>query len=164
MIKLHHSREERAMCVRIAKAALTGVAFAALLVTASTANAATFKFRGHLTCGGEVPPNHCGGTGTVTATLQTPSDHLTWTGSYRGLTGKVIGAHFHGPVSYVGNTSEQNAPIQIGTKGSLGSPFHGSATMTATQAEDLRQGRYYFNIHTPAHPAGEIRGQMIQIQ
>ncbi len=152
------------MCVRIAKAALTGVAFAALLATVSTANAATFKFSGHLTCAGEVPPNHCGGRGTVTATLQTPSDHLTWTGSYRGLTGKVIGAHFHGPVSYVGNTSEQNAPIQVGTKGRLASPFHGSATITSTQAEDLRQGRWYFNIHTPAHPAGEIRGQMIRIQ
>lgn len=152
------------MCARIAKAVVTGVAFAALLATASTASAATFKFRGHLTCAGEVPPNHCAGTGTVTATLQTPSDHLTWTGRYRGLTGKVIGAHFHGPVSYVGNTSEQNAPIQIGTKGSLRSPFHGSAKITATQARDLEDGLYYFNIHTPAHPAGEIRGQMIRIQ
>ena len=152
------------MRVRMAKMLVTGVAFAALLATASAGSAATFKFRGHLTCGGEVPPNNCGGTGTVTATLQTPSDHLTWTGSYRGLTGKVIGAHFHGPVSYVGNTSEQNAPIQIGTKGSLVSPFHGSAKISPTQAEDLRDGRYYFNIHTPAHPAGEIRGQMIRIQ
>jgi hypothetical protein len=152
------------MTIRFLRAASAGLAFAALLATASTASAATYKFRGHLTCAGEVPPNHCGGTGTVTATLQTPSDHLTWTGHYRGLTGKVIGAHFHGPVSYVGNTSEQNAPIQVGTKGSLASPFHGSATITATQAEDLRQGRYYFNIHTPAHPAGEIRGQMIRIQ
>ncbi len=152
------------MSVKIAKAAMAGVAFAALLATASSANAATYKFRGHLTCSGEVPPNNCSGTGTVNATLQTPSDHLTWTGSYRGLTGKVIGAHFHGPVSYVGNTSEQNAPIQVGTKGSLRSPFHGSATLTSKQAEDLREGRYYFNIHTPAHPAGEIRGQIVRTQ
>ena len=152
------------MSVRIAKAAITGVAFAALIVTASTANAAIMKFRGHLTCSGEVPANNCGGTGVVNATLDTSSNHLTWSGSYQWLTGKVIGAHFHGPVSYVGNTSEQNAPIQIGTKGGLRSPFHGSAKITATQARDLEDGRYYFNIHTPAHPAGEIRGQMIRIQ
>jgi hypothetical protein len=149
---------------RMAKAALTGVAFVALLATASAANAATYKFRANLTCSGEVPPNNCGGMGTVTATLQTPADHLTWTGHYKWLTGKVIGAHFHGPVSWVGNTTEQNAPIQIGTKGSLRSPFHGSATISKKQAEDLIAGRYYFNIHTPEHPAGEIRGQVIRTQ
>jgi hypothetical protein len=149
------------MDIKILRSAVSALAFAALLAAGSTASAAQFKFRAHLTCGGEVPPNACGGTGTVTATLTTPGNQLTWTGSYRGLTGKVIGAHFHGPVSYVGNTSEQNAPIQVGTKGSLSSPFKGSATITATQAQDLRDGRWYFNIHTPAHPAGEIRGQLI---
>lgn len=152
------------MSVKLAKAAITGIAFAALLATASTANAAIMKFRGHLTCSGEVPPNNCGGTGVVNATLNTATDHLTWTGTYKWLTGHVIGAHFHGPVSYVGNTSEQNAPIQIPTKGSLRSPIHGSATITKQQAQDLEGGRYYFNIHTPRHPAGEIRGQMIRIQ
>lgn len=144
--------------------AVVGAALTALLATASTVSAATYKFRGHLTCSGEVPPNNCGGTGTVTATLETPANRLTWTGRYKWLTGKVIGAHFHGPVSYVGNTSEQNAPIQIGTKGGLKTPFHGSATITSRQAQDLRDGRYYFNIHTPTHPAGEIRGQMIRVQ
>lgn len=149
------------MCIRIVRPAIAALAFATLLGAGSTAFAAQFKFQAHLTCGGEVPPNSCNGTGTVTATLVTPSNQLTWTGRYSGLTGKVIGAHFHGPVSYVGNTSEQNAPIQVGTKGSLASPFKGSATITATQAQDLRDGRWYFNIHTPAHPAGEIRGQLI---
>ncbi len=149
------------MDFRIMRPAVVALAFASLLGAGTTAMAAQFKFVAHLTCSGEVPPNNCGGTGTVTAILDSSNNHLTWTGSYKGLSGKVIGAHFHGPVSYVGNTSEQNAPIQIGTKGSLTSPFKGSATMTATQARDLRDGRLYFNIHTPAHPAGEIRGQLV---
>jgi hypothetical protein len=52
------------------------------------------------------------------------------------------GAHFHGPVSYVGLTSEQNAPIQVGTPGSLASPFKGSTTITDAQAKDLMDGRW----------------------
>lgn len=141
---------------------IAGMALAALLATGSAAVAAQFKFRATLTCGGEVPPLSCNGTGTVNATLDTSSNQLTWTATYRGLTGKVIGAHFHGPVSYVGNTSEQNAPIQVGTPGALGSPFKGSTNITATQAGDLRDGRWYFNIHTPTHQDGEIRGQLVR--
>jgi hypothetical protein len=141
---------------------IAGLALAALLATGSAAVAAQLKFRATLTCGGEVPPLSCNGTGTVNATLDTSSNQLTWTGTYRGLTGKVIGAHFHGPVSYVGNTSEQNAPIQVGTPGGLGSPFKGSTNITATQAGDLRDGRWYFNIHTPTHQDGEIRGQLVR--
>ncbi|MGA7734953.1 MAG: CHRD domain-containing protein, partial [Pseudolabrys sp.] len=36
----------------------------------------------------------------------------------------------------------------------------GSATLTDTQAEDLMAGRWYVNIHTTTHKAGEIRGQV----
>ena len=153
--------EKQAMYFRIARPAIVALAFASLLGAGSTAVAAQFKFVAHCKCSGEVPPNSCGGTGTVTAILDSSNNQLTWSGSYKGLTGNVIGAHFHGPVSYVGNTSEQNAPIQVGTKGNLASPFKGSATITATQAQDLRDGRWYFNIHTPTHPAGEIRGQLV---
>lgn len=149
------------MNIRIARPAIIALAFASLLGAGSMAEAAQLKFVARCTCSGEVPPNSCSGTGTVRAVLDTSNNHLTWTVTYKGLTGKVIGAHFHGPVSYVGNTSEQNAPIQIGTKGNLTSPFKGSATISDTQARDLRDGRLYFNIHTPTHPAGEIRGQLV---
>jgi hypothetical protein len=36
----------------------------------------------------------------------------------------------------------------------------GTATLTGNQAADLEGGRWYFNIHTAAHPGGEIRGQV----
>jgi len=150
------------MYVTVFRPTIAGLALAAVLATGSAADAAQLKFRATLSCGGEVPPLSCNGTGSVNATLDTSSNQLTWTGSYRGLTGKVIGAHFHGPVSYVGNTSEQNAPIQVGTPGGLASPFKGSTTITSTQAQDLRDGRWYFNIHTPTNQAGEIRGQLVR--
>jgi len=132
-----------------------------LLATGTVAFAAVVKFRADLTGGGEVPPVDSKGRGAVSATLDTASRQLTWSGTYSGLTGPVIGAHFHGPVSYVGRTSEQNAPIQVGTPGNLSSGFKGATTITETQAKDLMDGRWYFNLHTNAHQDGEIRGQVV---
>jgi CHRD domain len=83
-------------------------------------------------------------------------------GTYSELNGAPIGAHFHGPVAYIGSTAEENAPIQVGTPGSLASPFKGSTTITDVQAKDLKDGRWYFNIHTPTFPAGEIRGPVVR--
>ncbi|MGA2795908.1 MAG: CHRD domain-containing protein, partial [Roseiarcus sp.] len=94
----------------------------------------------------------------LSATLDTDTNLLTWTVSYSGLTGAPIGAHFHGPISYSGLTPEENAPIQVGTPGNLASPFKGSSTITDVQAKDLKDGRWYFNVHTPKFPAGEVRG------
>ena len=74
----------------------------------------------------------------------------------------VIGAHFHGPVSYLGLTPEENAPIQVGTPGDLRSPFHGVAKIDDTQAKDLKDGRYYFNLHSKKVPGGEIRGPVVR--
>jgi len=109
-----------------------------------------------------VPSNDSAANGHVEATLDTASNTLTWTCTYSGLTGAPIGAHFHGPVSYIGATSEENAPIQVGTPGNLASPFKGSAAIDATQAQDLRIGRWYFNLHSPKFPGGEIRGPVVR--
>ena len=74
-----------------------------------------------------MPSNDSTATGHVEATLDTSTNTLTWTCVYSGLSAAPIGAHFHGPVSYIGATSEENAPIQVGTPGSLASPFSGKA-------------------------------------
>jgi hypothetical protein len=36
----------------------------------------------------------------------------------------------------------------------------GAAPITPVQVSDFGAGALYFNAHTPAHPAGEIRGQI----
>jgi hypothetical protein len=41
-------------------------------------------------------------------------------------------------------------------------PLTGAATLTDAQAADLQAGKWYFNIHTAAHPGGEIRGQVMK--
>ena len=138
------------------------LAMAALIVAATTARADVLNFQADLTGGREVPPNTSTATGHVEATFDTSANTLSWTCVYSGLSAAPIGAHFHGPVSYAGATSEENAPIQVGTPGNLASPFSGKATIDATQAQDLKIGRWYFNLHSTKFPAGEIRGPVVR--
>ena len=141
---------------------LAALALAALVVGATAARADVLNFQADLTGGREVPANDSTATGHIDATLDSSTNTLTWTCVYSGLSAAPIGAHFHGPVSYVGATSEENAPIQVGTPGSLASPFSGKAVIDATQAQDLKIGRWYFNLHSTKFPGGEIRGPVVR--
>ncbi len=130
--------------------------------TGSAAFADILNFQADLTGGGEAPPNGSKAIAHVEATLDTDTNTLTWTCVYSGLSSGPIGAHFHGPVSYIGATSEENAPIQVGTPGNLASPFSGRSAIDATQAQDLKIGRWYFNLHSTKFPAREIRGPVVR--
>jgi hypothetical protein len=156
------SRDALAAARRAARSGLIAAATLAALATGSAALADTLNFEADLRGGREVPPNDSPATGHVDATLDTSTNTLTWTCTYSGLVAAPIGAHFHGPVSYIGATSEENAPIQVGTPGSLASPFHGKSVIDATQAQDLKIGRWYFNLHSQKFPGGEIRGPVVR--
>jgi hypothetical protein len=144
-----------------ARKAAAPLAIIALLAGGSAALAEKLHFTAELFGRGEAPPNASAGKGHVEASLDTDSNTLTWHVTYSGLSGAPIGAHFHGPVAYHGLTSEENAPIQVGTAGSLSSPFGGTSVIDATQAKDLRGARWYFNLHTQQFPGGEIRGPVV---
>jgi CHRD domain len=143
---------------------LTVIAFAcaALVGFASQAFALVIPIQAILTGAGEVPPNNSPAKGLMVGTFDTDTNTLHWTVTYSGITTPVIGAHFHGPVSYLGLTPEENAPIQVGTPGNLASPFHGVAKIDDTQAKDLKDGRYYFNLHSKLFPEGELRGPVVR--
>ena len=103
----------------------------------------------------EVPSVPTSGSGTAEVSFDRQSKLLSWTITYSGLTGPATGAHFHGPAMLT-----ENAGVVVPLTGSLASPITGSATLTELQAADLMAGKWYFNLHTTAHPGGEIRGQV----
>ncbi len=142
--------------------AVAALGLAALMAMGVSAHAETLLFRADLSGRGEAPPNDATASGHVEAALDTGTLTLTWTCTYTGLTGAPIGAHFHGPVSYIGMTSEENAPIQVGTPGELASPFKGKSVIDPTQYKDLKDGRWYFNLHSKKFPSGEIRGPVVR--
>jgi hypothetical protein len=137
------------------------VAMASVLTFVSiAAHAATISFRADLKASSEVPANDSAGTGTLTATLDTETSELKYHVEFTGLTGPVVAAHFHGPAA-----EGVNAKPQIPVKSSpIASPIDGKATVTPEQAKDLTDGKWYFNLHTSANPAGEIRGQVLKTE
>jgi hypothetical protein len=102
----------------------------------------------------EVPPVNVPGSGSATVTLDKATKTLSWTVTYGGLTGPVRAAHFHGPAAPTANAGIV-VPITVSA-----SPMSGSAQLTDAQMADLLAGRWYVNIHTAAHPGGEVRGQV----
>jgi hypothetical protein len=131
---------------------LAGAAIAAML--ASPALAEMVKFSAALDASQEVPPTPSGGKGTADISFDTQSKTLEWTLEYSGLSGDAAAAHFHGP-AMAGENADVVVPIPDPASGAKG-----SATLTDAQAADLMAGKYYVNVHTAAHPDGEIRGQV----
>lgn len=117
-------------------------------------SASTTRFAATLRGSAEVPPVNVPGTGNATAMLDRSTKTLSWTVTYGGLTGPVRAAHFHGPAAPTANAGVV-VPITVGA-----SPMTGSAQLTDAQLADLLAGRWYVNVHTAAHPGGEIRGQV----
>jgi CHRD domain len=123
---------------------------------AGAASAETLHYAASLVGASETPPTDSSGTGSATVDLDTSAKTLSWTLTYSGLSGPANMAHFHGPAP-VG----KSAGVQIPLTGDLTSPVKGSASITDAQAADLKAGLWYVNIHTAAHPGGEIRGQVV---
>lgn len=137
-----------------------GAAAALAMFAASAASAATLHFSAALKGGSEVPATDSKGTGEVDATLDTATKRFSYTVTYSGLTGPATMAHFHGPA-----LAGANAGVQVPVPTSaLASPMKGEAVLTDTQVADLEAGKWYFNIHTAAHPGGEVRGQLEEVK
>ena len=136
--------------------ALIGACTSALLLAnVSLGRAAPMTIGADLKAEAETPPNTSKGTGTLAGTYDPATKTLAYSVSYANLTGPATAAHFHAP-ALIGKA----AGVEIPINGSLGSPIKGQVTLTDAQAANLTTGMTYFNIHTAANKAGEIRGQV----
>ena len=129
----------------------------AICLAAGTASAEEMKFMAELTGAQEVPPVETTASGMMDVTYDTESKMLSWTGEYSGLSGDATASHYHGPAP-AGENAGPVLPVEIADI------EEGSAELTEEQATALQDGMWYFNIHTEANPAGEIRGQVVAAQ
>lgn len=124
------------------------------ILVAASAEAETITFKAALDGATEVPAVTSDGKGSATVTLDTATKTATWKVDYSGLSGPATAAHIHGPAG-PGTNAGVEVPLTIGA-----SPLTGSSTLTDAQVADLIGGKDYINIHTAAHPPGEIRGYL----
>ena len=121
--------------------------------------AAPISFKVPLSGGQEVPPVFPAGAGIADLTYDPSTRVVTWSVAYSDLSGPATMAHFHGPAQ-----PGKNAPVLVWLikQGSpMENPINGQATLTPDQARQFEAGEWYINIHTQAHPEGEIRGQAL---
>jgi hypothetical protein len=150
-------REEIVMHKLLARSGLAGVMAAALFAWTPSAFAETVMYKASLTSSAEVPPVDGKGSGALNATYDTATKKLTYTATYKDLSGPAAAAHFHGPAD-----AKANAGVVVPVSGAMASPLKGEATLTDAQAADLAAGKWYFNVHTAANKGGEIRGQVMK--
>lgn len=100
-------------------------------------------------------------TGSFDASYNRDSKVLTITVRWQGLSGNATLAHIHGPAAKGANAGvlQNFTPIlSLTPAGSFSTSF--TLNGTNQKEEDLLGGKWYVNIHTAAHPGGEIRGQI----
>ena len=106
----------------------------------------------------ETPANASVGTGTFVGTYNDATDSLIYTITFSGISANVTAAHFHAAPPGIA------AGVLIGPggfpTGVLSGSFSDTLVLTASQEDSLKRGLFYFNIHTTAFPAGEIRAQI----
>ena len=115
------------------------------------------QFQATLNGASEVPPVQVQATGSLQAKLDPRTHELTYTLNYQNLSAPPTAAHFHGPAD-----PANNAGIQVGIQPPFTSPVTGTAKLSSQQESELQAGKWYVNVHTQAHPGGEVRGQVLK--
>ncbi|MGA9118914.1 MAG: CHRD domain-containing protein [Bacteroidota bacterium] len=105
----------------------------------------------------ETPPTGSAGTGTGYAFIDSLGNQLTYRITVAGLSDTVTGSHFHaGAVGVPGGVVH---PISFTDSLSSGGWTGFADSIYGLLARD----HIYFNIHTKAHPGGEIRGVLASV-
>ena len=81
----------------LVRSSVAGLIAASFLVAAPAAFAEMVMYKAALTPAAEVPPNDSKGSGALTASYDTATKKLTYSVTYKDLSGPAAAAHFHGP-------------------------------------------------------------------
>jgi hypothetical protein len=166
------------------KSLLSAVAVAAAMVlSVSSASAIPITFVANLSGANEVPAVITPGTGLATVFLDPTAQTLQVNATFSGLSTDDVAAHIHCCAPLGTNVGVATAvpafpgfPLGV-TSGTYSSQVFdltqstiynpafitlegGLAQAEAALIAGIEGGQTYFNIHTMAHPGGEIRGQL----
>jgi hypothetical protein len=148
---------------------ILGLAAAVLLVPVWNSPAKTARQAGEysaqMTGSLETPPNTAAGQGTVTLTISGGKLHYMIT--VGGLSGPATMAHIH-----VGKPGVAGPPVLTFVIKNIAAGILADDSVDLTKEVSkgvsgdslktlLDNGNAYANVHTAAHPAGEIRGQVL---
>lgn len=132
-----------------------------------SANAATFVFKSELTGGQEVPPIDVPALGSAASLLRGTPESWTFesTIKYANLSGPPEAMHFHGGIrGTLGPHLHTIVNLPQSTTGTIDDVWSSTEIESPAERADTFEAffedKYYFNLHTAAFPAGEIRGQV----
>ena len=144
---------------------------AAAMLTICTAPAAAQTLTATLNAGEETPSFLTGAVGTIEVSVDQKNEELTVTLSLFNLPAGTTAGHIHigpkgvaGPVVInfpipTGRTDDLSLAFRVDARAFVARPEIGINTM-ADAIQAILLGNSYANVHTTAHPAGEVRGQL----
>jgi outer membrane murein-binding lipoprotein Lpp len=146
---------------RWTRVALPGAIVVALLAGCSSghktpkATTAAVTIRPRLDAGQEVQrPKRTPANATGQFTARLKGTTLTWSLSYRHMSGRVTAADIQeAPAGAIG-------PVIVVLCGPCRSPASGSTLLGVAAAKAMRSGRTYVNLRTKGNPRGEVRSQI----
>lgn len=98
--------------------------------------------------------------GTISGTYNKTTNILQYSITWTGLSAAPASMHFHGAAD-PGVAAGVKIAISGFPAATSGTISKSDTLKNETDETDLLQGRWYYNIHTPANPGGEIRGQVV---
>ena len=143
--------------------AVLALTIGGLITAGAVSGAGSNVLTAKLTGAHEVPAVTSGGSGAARVVIQGDGSSIFYQVNYGGLSGAVVAAHIH--LGAIGANGPVLFPLAVGPSPMSGTltaeSFTGANGLTFAAAVDaIRSGGTYINMHTAAHPAGELRGQV----
>ena len=144
----------------LAAAALaTAAAVLSLPAVAGSSRVSTIALAAHLTPSQEVPPQtlkNLNASGSFSARLRQVKNgyRISWTLSFRGLTGRASTAYLHQ------GATGKHGPALVHLCSLCKSGATGSSYFSPPELKLARAGKVYVTVRTAENPSGEIRGRI----